>query len=733
MLRKMHPVLKRVIVTGAALLVIAGILLLLFSLSGQTGSFTNDGIVCTDVQPIGEPIENLYTVEADGTKMTYDPESMLLTLILPTGESVRSYPQTTPDDGMTVLGARALRAPFEYTYVTEDYTVKTESPISNADLRVKTFEIPNGFVLQVRENNIRVGFSIEVTLEKGDIVVKVPFNGIRDSEQAKLLSISPFPLFGAARQGDEGYAVLPDGIGGVTYFKNRHDIYEGNGYEKEIYSDDLTVVGFDEAYEEKVRLPVFGMVTQTGTLTGIMTQGESDSKLIMSPPGVMGISFYRTRFEMVYRKSYLAQITKGEYATRYFEDMIPGDREMRYHYEAGNTGYVGVAQAYAQYLLDSGVKETDQAMDRQWIKFFMAVKKGTDSISDKMIVMTDTDDLLEIGDDILKNAGKSDFEIAGYYKNGYASWVGGKYPVNSKIGGEDGLKAVIQHFQQQGVRLSLEENFFTDYRSGLSINKRKQSAKTPESVIYNLTEIQPNGEAESSDRITVMNPVFALNNMEKDLNKASKLSPNSLKLTGIGTSAFTDYNQEHSLYKQQAIQTYLSQLKKVKDCGLQADVESGNAYVLGEASRITDVTIQTSDSYMIDESVPFYSLVASRFAPIYSTPVNLMDDSDTAALRCLEYGVLPKYELTKQSAELLADTDYSELYSSDYATHKSLVIQTGKLLEQIGNLRLVSHRKLADDVYESVYDSGKKAVYNYSDAVYSLNGMQIAPNSCQIY
>lgn len=715
------------IIVLALLLGIAG---LIIKNSSNQSVFSRDGIVITEIQETGDVIDGMFSLTSNGTTLAYDTQDMLLSLSTKSGTRITSYPQTTPQDGLTALGKLALKSPFEFTYITDDSVIKTVNPITTDGITVKAVNIKDGLALVVRYNEIRIGFTIEITVIDGDLYVTIPFNGLRDSDHARLISIVAFPLLGAARQGDDGYAVLPDGAGGIVYFKNEHRIYEGKGYEKEIYSEDLTIASYHKEYEEKIRLPLYGMVTKEGALTVIGTKGESDDKIILSPPGSMGIGFYRTYFEHVYRKSYIAQIAKGQFVTQYQSGIIPGDKQTIYRFAAKpDASFVDCADSYSDYRIQNGLAANPGIHDDQWIKYFMAIKKGNSGISDKMEVLTSIGQLAAISEIIL-SYGKCNFEISGHFKDGYFSSATDKYPINSKIGSEKELMDTIKTLKDNGARVTLEENYTDDFRDGTSIGKKVAAVKTPEDRIFIFTKILPNGVKKPIAGQSFLNPVFALGNIVSDLNYIDRFKPDSLKVRYIGQTAFTDYNSTHHLLKQQTILAYSQQLRKIKEKGLEADVDSGNAYVFGNVKRITDVSMETSGLFILDEAVPLYSIIAGRFAILYSKPLNITDDVDQSILKCIEFGLLPKFEITEKSAAIFSDTNYSFLYSSDFGTHKASIEKAADIVEKIGNVQLIAHRKIAPEVYESTYAGDVKVIFNYSDAAYTLeNGIAVEAGS----
>ena len=74
-------------------------------------------------------------------------------------------------------------------------------------------------------------------------------------------------------------------------------------------------------------------------------------------------------------------------------------------------------------------------------------------------------------------------------------------------------------------------------------------------------------------------------------------------------------------------------------------------------------------------------------------------------------------------------TDYNQLFSSAYSMWKDDIIEAYAVLEEVlapvQNEAIVSHEKLAKDVYCTAYGNGTRIYVNYNDETVTVDGIEI--------
>ncbi|NCV21341.1 MAG: hypothetical protein EBV45_05250, partial [Chloroflexi bacterium] len=172
-------------------------------------------------------------------------------------------------------------------------TWNTEKPIISA------VNIPGGFRATYDIDKFKMRFAIEYVIreEKASdgravpfLEVTVPDKGIEEYGNCKLVTsptcfkmvtLEILPLFGAARAGQKGYVMVPDGAGAIVEFKPEYPQYRQR-YSAQIFGPDaaanlFTVGGSGGRGGNSVTrptMPIWGLKQEDGAYAGIVTQGE---------------------------------------------------------------------------------------------------------------------------------------------------------------------------------------------------------------------------------------------------------------------------------------------------------------------------------------------------------------------------------------------------------------------------------------------------------------------------
>ena len=102
-------------------------------------------------------------------------------------------------------------------------------------------------------------------------------------------------------------------------------------------------------------------------------------------------------------------------------------------------------------------------------------------------------------------------------------------------------------------------------------------------------------------------------------------------------------------------------------------------------------------------------------------------------LQWIEFGSMPYFYLTYESALKLRDTYTDELFSSTYADWEPVMLETCKEfatnLASVKGQRMVGHEVVSHMVRKVTYENGVSIYVNYSDKAETVEGVTIQPKS----
>ena len=158
-------------------------------------------------------------------------------------------------------------------------------------------------------------------------------------------------------------------------------------------------------------------------------------------------------------------------------------------------------------------------------------------------------------------------------------------------------------------------------------------------------------------------------------------------------------------------------------------VVGANAYLLHSASLLREVPDKSIRFLFGDESIPFFQMVVHGIIAYTGQPMNLFYDDTTQRLKDIEYGFTPTMELTYQNTAQLANTGYQMLFTARYTswhdTLKKVYHEQVSQFSDITDALMVKHEKLAEQVYQTCYDTGISVLVNYGKIPFTINGITV--------
>lgn len=656
-------------------------------------------------------------------------------------ESAPSY-----DDGMSnKTWSAAKRSAIVITMINKSTDTK-QADLVNDKVVKKISYSDSGFEATVYFQKYEFGMTLQVTLLDDGLKVNIPDDSIKeDGTDYYIGTISVYPFLGTSYLGEkEGYMLIPDGNGALIYLDDKEGRFN-SGYSTLIYGEDI---GFTESttamllwdeYEmlndtNNVLAPIYGLAHTDDNLAylAIIESGAERASIEARPNGI-SVDYNRIYAKFIERKLYKQPTSNNSTAGSLLyteEDRTHADLTIRYIFLSGDTAnYSGMANAYRDYLIDNGeITVQDDNSYRTRIDF-LGTEREEWLIGTKSVVMTTTDDIKEIYED-LENEGVTDIlsVYKGWQKGGLWKLPIYSYSADKKIGGTAALTKLIKYADDLGIKLYL-------YNDALTINPDTNTSTLAAAKKVNKKKIEISTHKTVYDTLMYLTPLKTEENLKKMLKSYTGKGVNNLCVDGISNTLFT-YNYSGSFYSRTENASVYSDILKETDESTNLILTEPFEYLWKYTESFLDMPLYDSSFVYEDEFVPFLSIVLKGVMPVYSDYVNFEANKSEQFLKLVETGMFPSFYITATSSSELINTNSSDIYSSEYSVYRDTILEYTSELKEINEAvsgAFISEHEIFDSgVRRVTYTNGVKIYVNYSEKSETCDGITLESMSYKV-
>ena len=660
-----------------------------------------------------------------------------------TGSELTSFPNPDKwdEEKATDVWKTHLKAPFMFSYVEmhkRKDEAKESNPLNNnTDI---TFEKhTDGFKVTYTMPDLGFTIPIEVRLVDDYVETTVLADEIidekktdkkvkeKDAEKNRLVSLRLFPFLGADDSADEdGFLFLPDGSGAIVDFQ-KDRASSNNLYSERIYGNDLAFAT-KAALSPRlpIRMPVFGIKGSSSTVLGIVHEGDAYTNIVSAPSESYSQYNWVTGEHLFRFKVYQAtnkQMTEGFYI--YGEEMQRTNRTTRY-YMLEDADYAEMAIKYRDYLMaEQGLtrKETPDATLPLSLNILGgSMKKGF--LFDTYLPLTTTEQAMDIVQE-LGNLGVENLSVSylGWEKKGYGQY-GWQFPVAKKLGGNDGMESFAEFMQSKGHPLYLDGSAYTFNSTGR--NGFRANRDGLRDLSLNVMKFM----RRQSDTVLV-SPRFMQNVIYDEFKDAKKVGVDGyLYGDGIGSVLPSDYNERHLAQRHEVKEIQQAILAKTKKELGDIRVAEANFYALKDVSHIEQMDSDYSYDLFVDRIVPFAQIALHGLVSYSFDYGNMSGNVTESRLKGIEYGAVPSFLVTHEASHRLLEADaLFRFFSTNYKDWEVEMASQYQLFnEALGDVQdqfIMDHHQIAKNVFETVYENGKRIIVNYNEEPYTHEGQEI--------
>ncbi len=579
--------------------------------------------------------------------------------------------------------------------------------------------------------------NVEFVLDGDELVVRVPSDKIVEMTKYGIQAIKVLPYFGACDNSNNGYLLYPDGSGAITTFEKAGErdssVIGANYY---VYSHrEVDMAKFDQDNRDRYAacMPIYGIKNGDNALFAYATECAENTGISIYPYGQSNIPFNRAYFEVYTRNVFNVNSgasgtdagTKGSIIQRYDKRLLTGTTEIRYAFLTGdNANYSGMAAEYRNYLLKNNLLN-DSIDENTGYPLALRMLMGTSKagvVFDEYIAMTTFNQVKDIVEELKsKNVEDQKVVLEAWCKDSsdFNYWA-----PDTRLGGKTGLKNLGEMAEEEkGVEIFIEQSTALGTSNTKGINES-------DDVAYNGLNLEISDPLMKGGPLYLLNPSAMVERNKGLLDKIEKYKGVNVAYADIGQLAFQDYNENHPYTKIETVDVLRDILKETREAERSIAVNGANDYVFSYADYLYELSEKSYGLSITDHSVPFVQMVVSGCIP-YSTKGagNLAYDIDVQKLKWIEFGAIPYFYVTNDSALNLRDTDNSTLFSSTWEDWKSTVVDTYNEFKEnfdcVYGKQMVEHKIINDDLFMVRYDNDVKIYLNYGEKETYIDGLTV--------
>lgn len=544
---------------------------------------------------------------------------------------------------------------------------------------------------------------------------------------------------------DGGYILIPDGSGTLLDYYNedgtlRTGILGGSMYGSDYAFEDLKA---DQANAKIYRIPVFGL-TETYTITtvipgnergtiggetaptvnkekqgqrgfiAIIEEGDSFASVRANLKqagwaGASGTIVYNTVFSLFTVKSNdsvnvgssigggsssmtTTDDTKyiGNYSVRYIMLSDP-ETAAASNYESYDPTYIGMAEAYRNYLIANGTLDELQKNETEstlplYIHAYGALNGQGTFLSIPITVekpLTTFADVITMSEELkAQNITNVNYILEGFangnmskpYYPSYVKW-------GKTVGGEKGLEELLIYANDNGIGVYPEFDFSTAYWvkafSGFSYRKHaaramsgRYTTKRDYDYVYQVIRKFGKGNVVSSGAYLTLFEKFA-----KDYDK---YSVGGISVLSLGSDLNSDFNEDYPITREDSKVNTKELLAKISEKYGNVVVEGGNAYTWAYATDIVNVSLANSRYQLASSTIPFVGMVLHGYKNFTGGVINTSGDIQYEILKSLENGAALYFLLSYGNSNEFKNAfemGLNENYSVNYQTWRDDMVK----------------------------------------------------------
>lgn len=582
--------------------------------------------------------------------------------------------------------------------------------------------------------------SVYYLLDGDDFVVKVPMKEIQYRSTYPIVEITLLPYMGCGSTDDNGFILVPDGTGGEIRFNNGKTGQQT--YTSDVYGWDYGVSRKMVVDETKSDYPLFAIARNGKSMLCTSEEGSSYA-IVRADVSGKGDDYNYGRFayNLIHGET-MDITTKSDTTVRVFEDGLPDENITQRYMFSSSTDYAELASVYRNYLLERypNLKKKENSELSMTVEMLGAVDNIEHILGypvTKPQALTTYEEAKTMLNSLL-DAGVTPSSLnakyIGWFNGGVKQTTSKKIKLVKRLGSKSDLKDLTSFATSKGIDLFMDGSFnyvYSDkFFDGFSQNRDAAKYTSREiAEIYKIWPITFLPHEDSDDAYYLTKPAYAKASLENFVETITDYGTKNVSLQDYGSKLAGDYNPKNRVSRESNMNMQVNSMNSLQSKGSKLMISEGNQYAVPYADVVTNINLSNKKVNLIDETIPFYTMVLHGIVDYTGDAVNLAEDHTTNILKSAETGASLYYVFMHQPTSVLQKGFYTQYYACNFDDWKEETVELynrfNKEMGDVYNQYIVKHEKLANGVYLTQYEKGKKVIVNYNYNDYNYNGTKI--------
>ncbi len=588
--------------------------------------------------------------------------------------------------------------------------------------------------------------SVVYKLDGADFVASVPLEEVQYKSDNPITMIKMLPYFGAGASTDEGYLLVPDGNGAIINFNNGKT--SQNSFYSNVYGWDWCMTRDALVNETKSAFPMFAICNGDSSVMCILEEGSAYAAIEADIAGRYHTFNYANAGYTIIHGESMDVSAKSDKAVVVYEKQLPeGELSQRYRF-VQSTDYNDMAKSYREYLM-ARYPELQKNADTT-APVTVEVVGAIETVENRMgFPVTVSRALTTYAEaaDILKeltDAGMKElqFKYAGWFNSGVEHDPATDVDLISELGGKKAFKKLVKAAEEAGTDMYLEAfvQFVFDNTlfDGFQANRDSAKYVTKElTEIYDYDHIWFGEEDYDEDtKKYLVKSKYTMKLIDTLLEEMEKYGLSNLSFADLGKQLGADYNPKSVVTREETMKLQQQKLAEMKAAGKGVMIYEGNEYAVPYADTILEMDFSGKGYGIVDEQIPFYSMVLHGLVNYTGDAYNLAENPEENFLKSVEAGAGLYFTFTSARSFEIQETEYTYLYGTEYDLWKDKALAVyQEYNENLGHLYdqyIVGHREVTDGLTETTYEDGTKVYVNFSFAAKDADGVTVDARSYRV-